>query len=137
MPACKVSTYLTRILYLLQSETKNEYNPCGEKLIEFASFCFACQNTSAHSCVGTCASVSGHLLFTRTNTDGEVSPGVSGDEMQPCVKHGGRSFSLQLQVHFLLHRVYILCVRRYFQDDTNCNLLCWRILNISSLLNGI
>lgn len=63
------------------------------------------QRTAVHSCAGTCASVSGHLLFTRTNTDGEVSPGVSGDEMQPRVKHGGRSFSLQLQVHFLLRRV--------------------------------
>lgn len=108
----------------------------------FVSFCVskhisAQLCTAVRSCVGTCASVSGHLLFTGTNTDGEVSPSVSGDEMQPRVKHGGNSFSLQLQVHFLLRRVYTLCVRKYFQDETNCSLLCWRILNISSLLNGI
>lgn len=45
--------------------------------------------------------------------------------------------NMEEDLHFLLRRVYILCVRKYFQDETNCNLLCWRILNISSLLNGI
>lgn len=50
-------------------------------------------------CERTCASVSGHVLFTSTNTDGEVSLGVSGDEMKPCVEHGGSSSSSRIQLH--------------------------------------
>lgn len=88
-----VETFDTHIYYKERKKKISRW----EKFKSFSlHFIFKCQSTLVPvcSCVRACASVSRHLLFRSRNTDGEVSLGVRGDEMQPNVEHGRVCLSL-------------------------------------------